>query len=217
MSLSFKARLAALSALIALPMLFSGCAVNEYCTQGCPTPVAAPVDSDGDGVTDDLDKCPGTPAGVAVDADGCPIDSDGDGVPDYLDKCPRTPAGVEVDASGCPLPGPFAFQNVYFAFDSSVLTPEARSTLDETAEILRSRPELVLDLQGHASSEGTDGYNLRLSQRRAQSVHDYLVASGIAANRLETTGFGETRPDASNDSEAGRAKNRRVEFVIQDR
>jgi len=61
-----------------------------------------PRDSDGDGVTDDLDKCPGTPAGVAVDADGCPKDSDGDGVPDYLDKCPDTPAGVAVDSDGCP-------------------------------------------------------------------------------------------------------------------
>ena len=61
-----------------------------------------PVDSDGDGVPDYLDKCPGTPAGVKVDKDGCPLDSDGDGVPDYLDKCPGTPAGVKVDKDGCP-------------------------------------------------------------------------------------------------------------------
>ncbi len=61
------------------------------------------VDSDGDGVTDDKDKCPGTPKGVKVDAVGCPIDSDGDGVPDYLDKCPGTPKGVKVDSIGCPL------------------------------------------------------------------------------------------------------------------
>jgi OOP family OmpA-OmpF porin len=67
------------------------------------TPVAQPVDSDGDGVPDTLDKCPGTPAGVAVDKDGCPLDSDRDGVPDYLDKCPGTPAGVAVDKDGCPL------------------------------------------------------------------------------------------------------------------
>jgi OOP family OmpA-OmpF porin len=62
-----------------------------------------PLDSDGDGVTDDLDKCPGTPKGVKVDARGCPLDSDGDGVPDYLDKCPGTPKGVKVDKAGCPL------------------------------------------------------------------------------------------------------------------
>jgi len=76
----------------------------------CPgTPAGAPVDdkgcplySDGDGVPDYLDKCPGTPSGVKVDADGCPIDSDGDGVPDYLDKCPGTPAGTTVNADGCP-------------------------------------------------------------------------------------------------------------------
>jgi OOP family OmpA-OmpF porin len=76
----------------------------------CPgTPAGAPVDakgcplySDGDGVPDYLDKCPGTPSGVKVDPDGCPIDSDGDGVPDYLDKCPGTPSGMRVDADGCP-------------------------------------------------------------------------------------------------------------------
>jgi OOP family OmpA-OmpF porin len=69
-----------------------------------PAAVAAVVlDSDGDGVVDDLDKCPGTPSGVQVDKDGCPLDSDGDGVPDYLDKCPGTPAGVKVDQDGCPL------------------------------------------------------------------------------------------------------------------
>jgi OOP family OmpA-OmpF porin len=66
-------------------------------------PVKVVKDTDGDGVVDDLDKCPGTPAGVKVDQDGCPLDSDGDGVPDYLDKCPGTPAGVKVDRDGCPL------------------------------------------------------------------------------------------------------------------
>ena len=71
-----------------------------------PPPPPAPVvlDSDNDGVPDNLDKCPGTPAGVAVDKDGCPLDSDNDGVPDYLDKCPGTPAGVKVDKDGCPPP-----------------------------------------------------------------------------------------------------------------
>jgi len=79
----------------------------------CPgTPAGAPVDatgcplySDGDGVPDYLDKCPGTPTGVTVDADGCPVDSDGDGVPDYLDKCPNTAPGAKVDADGCPPAG----------------------------------------------------------------------------------------------------------------
>jgi OOP family OmpA-OmpF porin len=69
-------------------------------------PAAAPMvakDSDGDGVIDDLDRCPGTPSGVQVDRDGCPLDSDRDGVYDYLDRCPGTPAGVKVDRSGCPL------------------------------------------------------------------------------------------------------------------
>ena len=79
----------------------------------CPgTPAGAPVDangcplySDGDGVPDYLDKCPGTPSGVKTDADGCPLDSDGDGVPDYLDKCPNTAPGAKVDKDGCPPAG----------------------------------------------------------------------------------------------------------------
>jgi OmpA-OmpF porin, OOP family len=206
--------LALLSAIVATPFLFAGCAPNELCTKDCGL---AAADSDGDGVPDDRDKCPDTPRGVSVDADGCPIDSDGDGVPDYLDKCPRTPKGVEVDANGCPLPGPFAFQNVYFMFDSARITPEGVATLDESIGVLRSRPALVLNLQGHASSEGTDEYNLALSQRRANAVQDYLVSNGISGDRLETTGYGESRPDATNATEEGREKNRRVEFIILNR
>jgi OOP family OmpA-OmpF porin len=78
-----------------------GCPGKGLLDVPCKEP--KPVDSDGDGVVDSLDKCPNTPAGVKVDAQGCPLDSDGDGVPDYLDKCPNTPAGVKVDAQGCPL------------------------------------------------------------------------------------------------------------------
>ena len=72
-------------------------------SKSSPVPVDKLVDSDGDGVADTLDKCPGTPAGVAVDKDGCPLDTDKDGVADYLDKCPGTPVGVAVDRIGCPL------------------------------------------------------------------------------------------------------------------
>jgi OOP family OmpA-OmpF porin len=87
---------------VGINFLFGG----EKKTVVAATPAAAPEvipDSDGDGVLDNLDKCPGTPAGVKVDENGCPLDSDGDGVPDYLDKCPGTPAGVKVEKDGCPL------------------------------------------------------------------------------------------------------------------
>ncbi len=77
--------------------------VVEKASEPAPTIKPAPLDSDGDGVVNDLDKCPATPAGVVVDSTGCPIDADGDGVYDYLDKCPETPAGVAVDSNGCPL------------------------------------------------------------------------------------------------------------------
>jgi OOP family OmpA-OmpF porin len=91
---------------VGINFLFGGEKKTVVAATRAGEPAAAPEvipDSDGDGVPDNLDKCPGTPAGVKVDRDGCPLDSDGDGVPDYLDKCPGTPAGVKVDKDGCPL------------------------------------------------------------------------------------------------------------------
>ncbi len=79
--------------------------------------MGCPLDSDGDGVPDSMDKCPGTPAGVTVDTSGCPADSDGDGVPDYKDKCPGTPAGARVDANGCEIVGNVTIDLVNDEFD----------------------------------------------------------------------------------------------------
>ncbi|MBC7914357.1 MAG: OmpA family protein [Pyrinomonadaceae bacterium] len=147
-------------------------------------------------------------------------DADGDGVADRFDKCPGTPAGTVVDGSGCPLTHPEASamvtpaatgSTIQFEFDSSVLRTSAYPILDAISSDLRANSGSKATLEGHASAEGTDSYNMNLSRDRAQSVKTYLVNSGVDANRLSVKAYGESRPVASNETEEGRSQNRRVE------
>jgi OOP family OmpA-OmpF porin len=139
------------------------------------------------------------------------LDSDGDGVVDTLDQCPGTLKGTTVDKHGCPVR--LVLKGQHFQHNSAELTPNARIILDEVAQNLIAHPQKNdIEVQGHASSEGKDSYNLRLSQRRAQSVADYLKSRGVT-NRLVAKGYGETQPIADNSTEEGRALNRRVELI----
>jgi len=150
-------------------------------------------------------------------------DSDGDGVPDKFDKCPGTPAGTVVDGSGCPIKFPepviqqveaaaVRYAPIQFDFDSSVLKTESYATLDRLAKDLReSNASVTLD--GHASAEGTAEYNLQLSKDRSAAVKQYLVNAGVSAARITANGYGDTRPITSNATEQGRILNRRVEVV----
>jgi len=169
--------------------------------------VGCPLDSDGDGVPDYLDKCPGTPAGVKVDDVGCPVDTDGDGVPDYLDKCPGTPAGATVNHQGC-----WVLEGLYFDYDKSDIKPAGHSKLQEVIMVLEKNPDLKVEIQGHTDSRGSDAYNQKLSERRAHSVLNYLINAGIDARRLTAKGYGESMPAAPNDSAGNMAKNRRVQL-----
>jgi len=147
-------------------------------------------------------------------------DTDGDGVADQFDKCPGTPAGTAVDGSGCPLPKMVAdststgnvtgFEKIGFDFNSSVLKTESYPTLDKLSSVLRENGGKVT-VSGYASSEGTAAYNLKLSKDRANSVKTYLVNSGVNASQVATKGLGEANPIATNDTEEGRIQNRRVE------
>ncbi|WP_069660415.1 OmpA family protein [Arcticibacter eurypsychrophilus] len=146
-------------------------------------------------------------------------DADGDGVSDRFDKCPGTPAGTVVDGSGCPIVFPASdstaagqYGTIQFEFDSSVLKTSSYPTLDKVSSDLRANSTTVLDLQGHASAEGTEEYNMSLSRDRANSVKTYLVNSGVDANRVTVEAFGESKPIASNTTEEGRMQNRRVEI-----
>ena len=172
-------------------------------------------DSDGDGVADKLDKCPGTEAGVKVDGSGCPLDVDADGIPDSKDACPTVKGTAQYN--GCPPPSEMMPMGsaIQFEFDSSVLRTDAYPMLDKLSSDLKSNSSARIQLDGHASSEGTTEYNMTLSRDRANSVKTYLVNSGVAASRISTTAFGESRPVASNATEEGRMQNRRVEFRMQ--
>lgn len=172
-------------------------------------------DADGDGVVDSKDKCPGTEPGVVVDMNGCPKDSDGDGVPDYRDNCPNTPKGAKVDKFGCEIVGNITINlvNDEFDFDSAMLKPDMKAALDDLAGKVNANPgDEFLTIVGHTDSVGTDAYNQGLSERRAQSVANYLAGKGVNASKMATAGKGESMPVASNDNAAGRAKNRRVEI-----
>ena len=285
-------------------------------------------DSDNDGVSDKKDKCPGTPAGVGVDALGCPLDRDGDGVADYLDKCvdvsglsslngcpdkdldgitdkedrcpevfglinmggcpdtdkdgivdmddkcPGTKTGYKVDATGCTLDndkdgvvneedvcpdkaGIMAFKGcpdtdgdgvadnedhcptvkgtinnkgcaemakedilrinviaskIYFETNSDKLKLISNSQLDDLATILQRYDGVNLTVEGHTDSDGDDAYNQELSQKRTNTVKNYLISKGVSESRLTAIGYGESQPVATNKTAAGKAKNRRVEL-----
>ena len=150
------------------------------------------------------------PAPMVVAAE---LDSDGDGVMDGADLCPGTPAGTKVDANGCPAIL-LTLTGVNFKFDSSAIDPTSDQILAQAVTALDSAPAVRVVVVGHADSIGTDAYNLRLSNQRANAVREYLVAHGIAGSRLTAEGRGEREPVQSNDTAAGRFENRRVELRV---
>ena len=145
-----------------------------------------------------------------------PGDQDKDGVLDNVDKCPDTPPGVAVDAYGCTRKGSITLEGVTFEYNSAKLKPESRSVLDNVAVDLNKYPRLKIELQGHTDSAGPDAYNLKLSQQRADSVRIYLMDQGVPGNQLTARGYGETQPIEDNKTEAGRSLNRRVVMFVQD-
>jgi outer membrane protein OmpA-like peptidoglycan-associated protein len=186
---------------------------NDF--DGCPDD-----DNDNDGIPDFDDQCPDEPEDFDgfQDADGCPDpDNDGDGIPDDKDACPDEPEtknGFE-DDDGCPDAAALTFPPVHITFASgSAVLPAAgaEAALSGVVDALREHPGLRLEIRGHTDDRGDPGRNQRLSERRARAVKDYLVSRGIDAGRLEVRGLGSAEPAASNDTEAGRAMNRRITF-----
>ncbi|AKJ07986.1 outer membrane protein OmpA-like peptidoglycan-associated protein [Archangium gephyra] len=183
-----------------------------------PPPPPPPVDPDGDSVIGEGDRCPGS-AGP-VENGGCPdTDQDSDGVVDRLDRCVAHPAGPR-GREGCPLARIdgnkiVILDQVHFATDQDVILPESFPILEEVAEELLKHLEIQRVLvEAHTDARATEAYNYDLSRRRAASVMNFLLDSGIAVERLCSAGFGRSRPLAANDSESNMALNRRVEFTI---
>ncbi|HHJ50652.1 MAG TPA: OmpA family protein [Phaeodactylibacter sp.] len=176
-------------------------------TNGCP-------DTDGDGLTDDKDPCPEK----AGPFNGCP-DSDGDGLTDDKDHCPNSAGPLQ--NFGCPELEKeeketldLAAQAVQFETGKATLRVESYSILNKVAAILKRYPDYKLRIVGYTDNVGLAENNLRLSEERARSCYDYLVAQGIDPSRISYMGKGEADPIASNDTPQGREMNRRVEFEL---
>lgn len=147
-----------------------------------------------------------------ADVDG---DDDGDGVPNSKDKCPGTPKDLAVDANGCPIPLTVTLK-VFFDFDKADIKPQYHKELADFASFMKNYPGVSVEISGHTDAKGTPEYNLRLSQRRALAVRQYLIDKfGMNPVLLKAVGYGLTKPIASNDTEEGRAKNRRIEATLQ--
>jgi OOP family OmpA-OmpF porin len=171
-------------------------------------PKAAPkIDSDGDGVYDEVDECPNTPKGAPVDKVGCPLDSDMDGVPDYRDQCPNTPRGARVDSRGC-----WVLAGVKFDTGKWDIKTQYYPILNEVVAILQKNKNIQVVVEGHTDNVGSAKFNQGLSEKRAASVMKFLISSGISGSRLSSRGYGFSRPAASNDTAEGRRLNRRVEL-----
>ncbi len=178
---------------------------------GCP-------DTDGDGLYDHEDKCINTPG--PKENDGCPWpDRDGDGVLDKVDQCPSVPGVPE--NNGCPALSKkeietvkYAFENLEFETGKDVIRTISYPSLTALAQLLVSKPNYGLRIEGHTDNVGTDENNLVLSQKRATAVKNFLIKKGVKAGVLEDYGYGESRPIADNDTKEGKQKNRRVEMKI---
>ena len=170
------------------------------------------ADTDGGGASDAWERAnpPHNPLDAADD------DSDHDGVPDDRDQCSGTPRGVEVDARGCAiLRAQLVLDGITFATDSADILPASEDTLNRALSMLRDNPDAQIEISGHTDNTGSEPHNRRLSEQRAQGVRGWMVSHGIPAARLTARGFGPSRPRAPNDTEEGRAQNRRIEFAHQ--
>jgi OOP family OmpA-OmpF porin len=149
--------------------------------------------------------------GATAAVDPCSLDDDKDGVNNCIDKCPDTLPGLTVDADGCPI-ADIVTLKINFDFDKSDIKPQYHQELADFASYMRQQQSFtVVEIAGHTDSVGTDEYNQKLSERRAKAVRDYLVnVLGMDTNLFSAVGYGESKPIATNDTDEGRAQNRRI-------
>jgi len=174
------------------------------------------IDKDGDGVPDEHDLCPNEPG--LFSHNGCP-DTDGDGVSDLQDECPEI-AGVSSN-NGCPAVDKevqvvmeVALKSVQFESGKAILLKRSHKSLNNVVTAMNDNPIYYLNVWGYTDNTGDDALNLNLSKKRAATVTAYLIAHGIDKSRLHTEGFGNSNSVASNENDAGKALNRRVEFKV---
>ncbi|MFV0539776.1 MAG: OmpA family protein, partial [Aestuariibaculum sp.] len=179
------------------------------------------VDTDGDGIEDSHDLCPDV-YGVKAFA-GCP-DTDNDGIPDSLDKCPNEKGA---NGSGCPevvvekvevvktAEEVDVFKSVFFDLDKATLDNNAKVILDGIADLAKDAKQITISVNGYTDSTGSNQYNKSLSDRRANTVKDYLTSNGVSGSNIQIASFGEDKPTANNNTADGRALNRRAEVTVK--
>jgi len=216
-------------------------AFGEKAQPEAPKPVDG--DDDNDGVLNSIDKCPTTPAGEAVNAEGCPLDDDRDGVLNSVDKCPTTPAGEAVNSDGCPIDGDDDNDGVLNSKDRCLTTPKGNIVdatgctlevnlhinfennsyvIDEASKLrvkkfanfLIDRPDFTALIIGHTNNIGSKANNQVLSESRAKATKDLIIEYGVAENRITAIGKGENDPVTSNNTAEGLVKNRRIEAIL---
>ncbi len=201
-----------------------GIANEDPKKHGCPPP----GDKDADGVTDDVDACPDIPGIATTDpkTHGCPGDTDGDGFRDDQDACPKEKGPDDPDPTkrGCPKlvrvteKEIIILEQVQFDFGKATIKKESDPLLDSVAEVLKEHPEILkVEVQGHTDDKGAKALNAKLSQDRADAVRKALEKRGIEGGRLVSKGYGPDKPIADNKTDDGRAKNRRVQFIVTDK
>ena len=192
-----------------------------------PKKNGCPADRDGDGIPDAQDACPDVPGMKSDDPkkNGCPPDKDGDGIYDKDDACPDVPGVADPDPkkNGCPKLATLVgkeikiSEQVHFETGKSIIKSDSDKLLGEVAAILKEHTEIsTMSIEGHTDTKGNKGANKVLSQQRAESVKKWLAKNGgIDAKRMTAKGFGQDKPIQTNDTEEGRAANRRVEFHVE--
>jgi outer membrane protein OmpA-like peptidoglycan-associated protein len=178
-------------------------------------------DGDGDGVSDVFDKELNTPKGATIDGSGKMLDSDKDSVPDYLDKCPTIPGRTY--NNGCPIQANKAqlaiisdgIKNLQFETGSSVIISSSFPALNNVAQMIVENSSFIFRIEGHTDNVGEPDKNMVLSMDRAQAVKNYLISRGVPAERIIAIGYGDSKPVVSNETAAGRAKNRRVDMNVE--
>ena len=188
-----------------------------------PTKNGCPADTDGDGILDKDDACVNVPGSANADPakNGCP-DTDGDGIVDGKDACPDNPGAANADPTkhGCPKvvmteKEIVILERIEFETGKAVIRPVSDDIVNQVAKVMKDYPDILsLEVQGHTDNVGSPIHNKILSNGRAKAVKAALIARGIESSRLVAKGFGQDKPIASNTSDVGRQKNRRVQFII---
>ena len=210
------------------PVNSKGCALDtdgdtvaDYMDQCRGTPLGVKVDQrgcgfddDGDGVPNHRDACAATPLHVNIGGDGCEWDSDNDGVVDSKDLCAGTPPGPPVESMGCLVVEVITLEGVYFKTGSDQLNDSAKKMLRSIAQTLKKNPRMRIEIAGHTDNTGSSHVNENLSVSRAKTAKRQLIDLGVSASTLTVRGYGDSAPVASNETNEGRAANRRVELRI---